>query len=72
MLFFKLTYDDIFEWFSLDSISFIFRGLTGVIDAAAAKRCFCLSWTDKRGFDLWRKISCFFFIQIWGDSKNLT
>jgi hypothetical protein len=49
-----LTYDEIVELISFDCKIFELVEITGlvVIAAAAAKRRFCLSCTDKRGFDL--------------------
>jgi hypothetical protein len=47
---FFLTYGEIVDLISFDCKIFESGGITGVI--AAAKRCFRLSCTDKRGFAL--------------------
>ncbi len=48
-----VTYGEIGELISFDFKIFESIGITGVI--AAAKRCFRLSCTDKRGFELIKK-----------------
>ncbi len=47
-----ISYDEIVGLISFDCKIFESIEITGVVVIPAAKRCFCLSCTDKRGFDL--------------------